>query len=151
MSATEPTKVTLQEITFETVQTVINLEVAEDQRRYVAPNAHSIAEAHFSDKAWFRAIYTGETPVGFVMLYIDPEEPKYFLWRLMVDQDHQKKGVGFQAMQQVIEYVRTLPGASLLETSYQPGNGDPSGFYYKLGFVETGELLEGEKVLRLRL
>lgn len=141
----------LREVTAKTLWPVMNLEVAEDQGWYVAPNAHSIAEAHFSDHAWFRAIYAGDQPVGFVMLYVDTEQPRYFLWRLMVDKDHQRKGCGFQAMQQVIAYVRTLPGAEFLETSYRAGEGDPSPFYYKLGFEETGEKLEGENVIRLKL
>ena len=35
--------------------------------------AFSIAEAHFSPLAWFRAVYAGDTPVGFVMLSDDPD------------------------------------------------------------------------------
>jgi diamine N-acetyltransferase len=143
--------VQLKEITAKTVWPIMNLDVAEYQSTFVAPNAHSIAEAHFSQEAWFRGIYAGDIPVGFVMLHIDTNEPKYFLWRLMIDKGHQGKGYGFQAMQQVIEYVKTLSGANILETSYRPGEGDPSGFYYKLGFNETGEVLEGENVLRLQL
>jgi hypothetical protein len=29
---------------------------------------------YFEPKAWFRAIYADETPVGFVMLFDDPDE-----------------------------------------------------------------------------
>ncbi len=151
MSENQKNEVTLQEITQKTLWPIMNLEVAESQMSFVAPNAHSIAEAHFSDHAWFRGIFHGDQPVGFVMLYVDQGEPRYFLWRLMIDKGHQRKGYGFQAMKQVIEYVRTLPGAVELETSYRPGEGCPSPFYYKLGFEETGEILEGENVLKLIL
>ncbi len=141
----------LKEITENTLWPVMKLEVAEEQRSFVAPNAFSISEAYFSKEAWFRRIYLGDTPVGFVMLYADPEKPEYFLWRLMIDKNHQRKGYGYQAMQQVIEHVRTLPGAAELKTSYIEGEGDPSPFYYKLGFEETGEILDGERVLKLSL
>ena len=85
------------------------------------------------------------------MLYVDEEKPEYFLWRLMIAAEHQGKGYGFKAMELVIAYVRTLPGAVELFTSYVPGEGNPSPFYYKLGFEETGQWEEGEKVLKLVL
>jgi diamine N-acetyltransferase len=147
----EKDQITLLEITQESLWPIMNLTVSEDQRSFVAPNANSIAEAYYSKEAWFRGIYLGDQPVGFVMLYIDPEKPEYFLWRLMIDKKHQGKGYGYQAMHQVIEYVKTLPNAVELLTSYVPGDGDPSPFYYKLGFEETGEILDGENVLKLSL
>ena len=57
-------EVTLREITAETVRAICNLDVAPEQRGYVAPNAVSIAQAHFQPRAWFRAVYAAETPVG---------------------------------------------------------------------------------------
>jgi diamine N-acetyltransferase len=144
-------EVTLREITAETLWPILELEVSEDQREFVAPNAVSIAQAHFSERAWFRAIYAGDTPVGFVMLYIDEETPTYGVWRFMVDAAQQRKGHGRKAMQQVIEYVRTLPNAKELAVSYVPGDGNPSPFYEKCGFVETGEWVGKEKVMKLAL
>jgi diamine N-acetyltransferase len=61
-------EVSLQEITKETVRAICRLQVGPGQDRFVAPNAVSIAQAHFEPKAWFRAIHAGEEPVGFVML-----------------------------------------------------------------------------------
>lgn len=151
MAEKEKDQITLLEITQESLWPIMNLTVSEGQRSFVAPNANSIAEAYYSKEAWFRGIYLGDQPVGFVMLYIDPEKPEYFLWRLMIDKEHQGKGYGYQAMKQVIEYVKTLPNAVELLTSYVPGEGDPSPFYSRLGFEETGEILDGENVLKLSL
>ena len=58
------TKITLRDVTQETFRSVAKLSVADDQKNFVAPNAFSIAEASFSDEAWFQAIYADETPVG---------------------------------------------------------------------------------------
>jgi len=143
------TVITLKEITGDTCWPIFNLDVKDQQSRMVAPNAHSIAEASFSDEAWFRGIYLGDEPVGFVMLAIDKEKSDYFLWRLMIDKRYQQKGYGFQAMEQVIELVRKLPNAKEFQTSYVPGEGSPAPFYYKLGFEETGKVEEGENFLRL--
>jgi diamine N-acetyltransferase len=144
-------EVTLREITRETVRAICRLEVAPEQRGFVAPNAVSIAQAHFEPKAWFRAVYAGEEPVGFVMLFEDSEKAEYFLWRLMVAREHQGKGYGRRALDLVVERVRGLPGATELRTSYVPGTHGPRDFYLRYGFEETGEVDEGEHVIRLEL
>src|SRR5260221_13750945 len=97
----ERTKLALREITAATVRAVVALDVAEEQRGYVASNAVSIAEAHFNPGAWFSAAYLAETPVGFVMLF-DPAQvgiedrrgialDDIGLWRLMIDRNHQRR------------------------------------------------------------
>lgn len=141
--------VSLREITAETVRAICALSVAPDQQHFVAPNAVSIAEAHFSPVAWFRAIYAGETPVGFVMLSDDDKAPEYFLWRLMIAAEQQGKGYGRRAMEQLIAYVKTRPNATELLVSYVPGDGCPRDFYRGLGFEDTGRTEGDEVVLRL--
>ena len=144
-------EVTLREITAETVRSIINLTVAPGQTGFVAPNAVSIAQAHFEPEAWFRAIYADDEAVGFVMLSDDPHAPEYYLWRLMIDANRQSQGYGMRAMELIIDHVRTRPNATELLTSFVPGESGPEHFYKKLGFVETGEIDEGEVVIRLEL
>lgn len=145
--------VTLREITKDTVVQICKLSdtLLEGQKQFVAPNGQSIAQAHFSDKAWFRAIYADEEPVGFIMLFDDPEKPEYFLWRLMIAGPHQGKGYGRAAVHNLLGYVRTRPGAEYLYTSYVPLEGGPGPFYQKLGFKLTGEIAGGEAVARIKL
>ena len=146
-------EVSLREITSETVVQICKLSdtLSEQQQKMVAPNAISIAQAHFSDKAWFRAIYADEMAVGFIMLYDDSENPEYFLWRLMIAGPYQGKGYGRKAIELLVEYVKTRPGARELSTSYVPIEGGPEGFYRKMGFEPTGEVDDGEIVVRLTL
>jgi diamine N-acetyltransferase len=143
--------VTLREVAKDTVRAVCRLQVAAEQREYVADNAFSIAQAHFEPRAWFRAIYADETPVGFVMLSDDPDAPEYFLWRLMIDAAHQGNGFGRRAIALLVEYVRTRPAARELLVSYHPGSHSPRDFYLKQGFRETGRIEDGEVVLSLPL
>jgi diamine N-acetyltransferase len=153
----QSTDVSLREVTTENLEAVLALDVGEDQRPFVASNAKSIAEAHFHPEAWFRAIYAGETLVGFLMLHDDslradpPEERCYFLWRLMIDAAHQGRGFGRRAVALLVDHVRTRPHAHELLTSFRRGAGSPEGFYDKLGFRPTGEEVEGEVELRLPL
>ena len=142
-------EVSLREITKETVRQITALRVGPGQEGFVATNAESIAEAYFArDVAWFRAVYAGERPVGFVMLADDAAAEKYYLWRFMIDARHQGRGIGRRALELLFEYVRTRPGARALYTSVVPGAGSPGPFYEKMGFVYTGEEDEGELVMR---
>ena len=143
--------VSLREITKETVNSVLNLSVTKEQEQFVASNAFSIAQAHFSEEAWFRAIYADETPVGFLMLSDQPDKGEYYLWRFMVDAQHQGKGYGHRALELLIEYVKTRPNARELFLSHVPGSGSPEGFYRKLNFEHTGEQTGEELVMKLTL
>lgn len=143
--------VSLQEVNAETVRTICHLDVSEEQKHFVAPNAVSIAQAYFEPKAWFRSIYADETPVGFLMLYDDPDEPHYFLWRYMIDARYQKMGFGIRAMDLLLEYVRTRPGARELSLSCHPGEEGPEPFYRKYGFALTGRMLGDEAEMRIDL
>jgi diamine N-acetyltransferase len=143
--------VELREVTAETVREICRLVVAPGQDRFVAPNAVSIAEAYFHPSAWFRAIYADDEPVGFLMLDDDETKPLYTLWRLMIADGFQGRGYGKRAVELLIDYVRTRPGATGLMTSWVPGDGGPAEFYRKLGFEPTGEIDEGEVVGRLAL
>ena len=146
-------KVTLREITAETVRDICRLSdtLAPPKKYMVAPNAVSIAQAYFEPHAWFRAIYADEVPVGFVMLYDDPDEPEYFLWRFMIAGEHHGKGFGRRGLEKVIGYVKTRPGATVLETSCGQGAGSPEGFYQAMGFRRNGEMLGSEVGLSLAL
>jgi diamine N-acetyltransferase len=140
-------EVSLREITEDSVRDICRLSdtLTPPKKYMVAPNAVSIAQANFSEHAWFRAIYAGETPVGFVMLYDNPEEPEYFLWRLMVAQQYHGKGFGRRAIELLVEHVKTRPGAKVLETSCGQGPGSPEGFYKRIGFERNGKM-HGEEV-----
>jgi diamine N-acetyltransferase len=144
-------RVTLREISADTVRTICSLSVREEQRKFVAPNAVSIAQAYFSRHAWFRAIYADETPAGFLMLEDQPEKPEYYLWRFMIDARYQGMGFGHRALKLLIEHVRTRPNATELLTSVRQAEGGPQEFYEKMGFELTGEQEEGEALMRLHL
>lgn len=137
--------VRLEPVTPENVRAVCDLRVAPAQEGFVAPNAVSLAEAYVHPQAWCRAVYAGDDLVGFVMLHDTAEDPGYMLWRLMVDARWQGRGIGRAVVEQVADHVRTRPGATELKVSVHPGEGSPGPFYESLGFVATGELVDGRE------
>lgn len=141
--------VSLREINKDTVRAVCSLAVRPDQNRFVASVPVSIAQAYFEPKAWFRAIYADDTPVGFVMVYRDTDEPVYYLWRFLLDARFQRMGFGQQAMALLTDEVRTWPNAVEMLVSYVPDPDGPGLFYQQLGFEPTGEMEGIEEVARL--
>lgn len=153
-------RVTLREITDANRDAVLALRVAPGQEAFVSTVAESLAEAEeYRDEAnpWYRAVYIGDEPVGFVMLSwdIEPKPPDiigpWFLWKLLVDERHQGRGIGRRVVAQVAAIVRAEGGTELL-TSYVDARGGPAPFYARLAFVPTGERdSEGEIIVRLDL
>ena len=144
-------KVTLHKITAKTVRTICNLNVFEDQKNFVAPNAVSIAQAYFSKAAWFRGIYAAGVPVGFVMLAENPKRGQYYLWRFMIDAKHQGKGYGQKALELIIKHVKKNPKAKALYLSVVRAKGSAEEFYKSFGFEFTGKMDGIEHVMKLDL
>ena len=140
---------TLREITKETVREITKLDVGPDQGGLVAPNAVSIAEAHFEPNAWFRAIYAGEEPAGFAMVWREPGEV-FYIWRFMVDARFQGKGVGRRALELLLDEARNDDVAEVT-LSVVPGPHSALEFYERSGFEQTGEMHGGEAELKLVL
>jgi diamine N-acetyltransferase len=151
--------VTLREITDGNRKAVLALRVVPGQERFVGSVQGALEDAadYPHAKPWYRAIYAGREPVGFVMVsWNAPPQPPdiigpWFLWKLIVDRRYQGRGHGAEAVRQVAALVRAEGAAELL-TSYVPEDGGPAGFYQRLGFVPTGELdSNGEVIVRLAL
>jgi diamine N-acetyltransferase len=86
---------------------------------------------------------------------VTPQPPDiigpWFLWKLIVDERYQGRGVGRKIVERVVELIRAQ-GATELFTSHVVAEGGPDGFYERLGFVPTGTFdPQGERILRLVL
>jgi RimJ/RimL family protein N-acetyltransferase len=151
--------VALVEVTPDNLRDVLALETHRFQRRFVAPMDRSLAQALVPEIVkdgvaavpWYRAIEADGEIVGFVMIAdVSPVEPFPFLWRLLIDRRHQRRGVGAKAIAALIEHVRSQ-GHPSLGVSWVDAPGGPRPFYERLGFVPTGEIDDGEIVARLDL
>ena len=75
------------------------------------------------------AIYAGYTPAGFVIISDIIKHADYFLLRFMIGARYQRSNFGRQAIDLLINHVRTRPNAEELYVSYHGGEGGPEGFY----------------------
>jgi diamine N-acetyltransferase len=132
------------------------LRVAPGQDEFVSSVVDSLREAadEPDGRALYWAIYAGDEPVGFVMISDEVGSPEYipqFLWKLLIDERHQRKGYGSATLDLIVDYFRrNRPGAEVLSTSAGPGDGSPIPFYERYGFENTGRVVFGDEIL-LRL
>ena len=157
--------ITLRKITLENRREVFNLEVHEEQQRFVASNLSSVASCYVlvtnGGYPLPFAIYADEQMIGFVMIvygitgYELPQVAKgnYSILRFMIDKKYQGQGYGKVAMQKILEYIRSLPvgPAEYCWLQYEEDNIGAKKLYESLGFQDNGEASENEPVSVLKL
>jgi diamine N-acetyltransferase len=123
--------------------------IPEEQQRFVSTVERSLAEAVEAPEAnpWYRGVYDGGEPVGFVMIAWDVTTEDgligpWFLWKLAIDRRHQRRGYGQAVVGAIVDIVRSNGGTELF-TSYVDEPGGPGPFYARLGFTPAGDH-EGE-------
>jgi len=146
----------IKPVTKENWRALAKLKVRQDQTNYVASNVYSIAESQFGfDDAdgghWDMypfGIYDNEVPVGFLMYGTNFSNKEYqaFIIRLMIDESQQAKGYGAFGMKKMLEIFQEDKRINAVGISYEPDNEVARKLYDRLGFAETGEVLDGEVV-----
>lgn len=157
--------ISLRKITLDNRRAMFNLEVAEEQRQYVASNLSSVASCYVlsvnGGQPYPFIIYADEQPVGFVMItygitgYEEPSLAKdnYCILRLMIDKQHQHKGYGREAMGKILEFIRTFPagGARYCWIPYKRDNTAAKRLYESFDFRDNGEVFNNESITVLEL
>lgn len=152
----------LEPVNGRNVWPIVNLNVREDQKGFVATNSESIIEAYIAEKfnghAYPFGIFDDDTPVGFLMIGYGVDdywtdapriaEGNYNLWRLMIDEKYQRMGYGRQAIRLALDFIHTYPcgEAECCYLSYEPENAVAKKLYNAMGFRETGEQ-DGEEII----
>lgn len=131
------------------------LSVFEDQVNFIAPNWYSLLEANYEPDRFPFAIYEQENLIGFIMFSFYPADADYPLdswWieRFMIGQEHQAKGYGTKGLLAAIALFREQINQKELRIAAVPDNQVAIKLYESTGFVQTGESVEGERVLLLK-
>jgi RimJ/RimL family protein N-acetyltransferase len=153
-----PHDVRLVEITPATARAMLDVRTHPTQRRFVASMASSYADALFPDVVngapvvpWLRAIEADGERVGFVMLAdVTTHHPEPYLWRLLIDRRHQRRGIGDRALTLLVDHLRAAGHRALL-VDWNLGPGTPEPFYLRRGFVPVRNISADEVEGRLQL
>ncbi len=130
---------------------LVDLSVAEDQKKWVAPNTHSIIEGLMEPGMMSRGIYDDDLPVGYILYLVNTNRKWGYIARFMVGASQQAKGYGRQAMLLVIEDLKKHEGLERLLVGVVPGNDSAIKLYEKLGFVDTGIMNDGDLLMEMVL
>jgi diamine N-acetyltransferase len=143
--------VSLRPVTRANFSAILRLKLTEIQKEFVAPNVYSIAQSKVEPECVPLAIYKDETLIGFAMYAFDQDDNNYWIYRLMIDLQHQGKGYGRAAVKALVEEIRQLPGCDKIIISAAPENEAALALYRSEGFVDTGTFIDDEVVLCLTL
>ncbi|WP_208278379.1 GNAT family N-acetyltransferase [Massilia oculi] len=145
--------VTLESVTIENFEALMDMELPPEQARFLASNAYSIAQAHYYPDWRPRAIYCDGVPSGFALYDVagNDEPGHYAIYRLMVDHPRQNNGIGRRAMELLLAEIRGHADARRITICYKPDNGTARRFYASFGFVETEIDGLGEMVAEILL
>ena len=144
--------VSLKEINDNNFRAVVGMKLDEEQSKYVASNVYSLAQAWlYPETAKPYAIYNDEEVIGFMMLDWDEEERECGIWRFMLASNQQGKGYGREALEYALHMIKEAGKFDYVFLEYVPGNVVGEHLYESLGFIETGEIDEGEIVMKLDL
>lgn len=146
--STPPSSLELVELTPDDAHLWGRLRTHHSQERFVSPMANSFRDALFPEVVdgapvvpWMRGVLADGERAAFVLMADATEHhPEPYLWRLLVDRMHQRRGLGRLIVGALRDLLASQGHRSML-TSYVEGPGTPAPFYARLGFVPTGRIV----------
>ncbi len=138
----------LRDVSAENRREVVRIEPREEQKRFVASVAYYLNLCHYGEDWRPLALYQDGEVVGFAMWGYDAEEESHWIGGLVIGAEYQGRGYGRAAMEALLDYLAAQPGYRQAALSCEPENTAARSLYASLGFVETGERLDGELVAR---
>ena len=131
----------------------VRLKVTAAQSEYIASNENSLEAAReHAEVARPFVIYADGVAVGFTMFAFEPDyddpNDRYWLWRFMIDEQYQGRGIGKEALKSIVAYFKEN-GAANMRLSTKDSNTNAIHLYQSFGFRATGEVIDGESVFEL--
>ena len=131
-----------------------NLKLASGQERFVSHPIRSLAQAYvYRNQCQPFGIYAEGKMIGYVMVIYDYDIPEYDIWHMMIDESMQGRGYGSDALDRVLEYIRTKPFGSSDPVALTCNKNIPIAkrLYESKGFSATGAEDEDEIELAMTI
>ncbi|MGO1769555.1 MAG: GNAT family N-acetyltransferase [Microbacterium sp.] len=149
------TELRLVELSADTIVAVNTLSLKPGQEQFLAPVSYGIAATVLDPSAtWQRVVLDGEEVVGFISASFGGDAPidhlDSVLWRINVDANDQRRGVGRFAVRALLDEARSR-GIDHVNVIYEAGEGGPEAFFLRVGFTPVAETEYGEVVAEIRV
>jgi diamine N-acetyltransferase len=152
--------ISMREVTRDNWRQALRLAVHPYQQRFVADEGPIAAIA--LAKAYIRpggliwtpyAFYANEDMVGFAALACEPGGAEAcWIFHFFIDRERQARGYGKRALELLVRFVKDRHAqCRAIQLTVHPENHRAHHLYTRVGFLPTGEALEGEPVYRLGL
>ncbi|UTG81236.1 GNAT family N-acetyltransferase [Bacillus paranthracis] len=148
----------LKIVTRENWEDALQLQVKENQRKFVPAVAVSLAKVYIKpdgDNVEYIpfAIYNGDLMVGFVMHAVVKETTDmYWINGFIIDQNQQGKGYGKAALQESIYLIKnTYKACKEIRLTVHKDNISAKKLYESYGFQPLGHDYDGEEVYCLTM
>ena len=100
----------LRKITEDNFLSAFDLKLAPGQEPFVSHPVRSLAQAYvYRDQCQPFGICADGVMVCYVMVIYDYDIPEYDIWHMMIDASKQGHGYGGEALDRVLDYIRTKP------------------------------------------
>ncbi|MCD2497673.1 MULTISPECIES: N-acetyltransferase [Microbacterium] len=145
----------LEELGAKTIVAVNNLSLKPGQQQFLAPVSYDLATTVVNPQTtWQRVVLDGDRVVGFVSANFDHDatEPHFqsVLWRINVDADAQRSGVGRFAVDE-LRRVAAERGFDHVDVIYEAGEDGPERFFTAVGFTPVGETEYSEVIATVKV
>lgn len=145
----------VEELSAATIVAVNNLSLKPGQEQFLAPVSYGIAATVVNPQtSWQRVVLDGDEVVGFVSASFGADTPdehfRNVLWRINVDADDQRRGIGRFAVNALIDEARAR-GVDHVNVIYEAGEGGPEAFFRRVGFEPVGETEYSEVIATIRV
>lgn len=120
---------------------VLEVSLSAADERKVASVEYSLAQAWLykdNGQLYPYAVMFGRKVVGFVLLSIQEEDKSYYVWRLLIDKNHQNRGYGKEVIRQVIGLAQEDSMCQKVTIHYVIGNHKMRYILEKFGFQSVG-------------
>ena len=144
----------LRAITEDNFIDAFQLKLAPGQEEYVSHPIRSLAQAYvYRNQCQPFGIYAEDKMIGYVMVIYDYDIPEYDIWHMMIDESMQGRGYGSEALDLVINYIRTKPFGNSDRVALTCNKDNPIArkLYENKGFSATGAEDEDEIELVMRV
>jgi diamine N-acetyltransferase len=148
LHATNSSSITVERIKREENELVFSLRPHPYQTSFVASNETSLEEAEDNPACIPLIIRAAGEPVGFAMYALDEDDGNYWIYRLMIDARFQGKGYGRAALIQIVNMLAALPDCTCVVLGVKPENERARRVYEGIGFRATGDVIDGELVMK---
>ncbi len=146
--------VELRKITEDNFIDAFNLKLAPGQEIFVSHPIRSLAQAYvYREQCQPFGIYADEKMIGYVMVIYDYDVPEYDIWHMMIDESAQGQGYGNNALDKVLDYIRTKPFGDSDRVALTCNKQNPVArkLYESKGFRPTGNEYDDEIELAMMI